>query len=256
MRQQLPECFCLHNKSARIDVELRAFFPPKTYNMHMSLPDPVHVLPFEAAFGERTMRLHPAAIETDSGLLLLDTGMPHKVDDILAELDEAGFSAGDISMVLLTHQDGDHAGGLFRILEDTNPTVLAHEIAAPVVDGREEPRVETGDERYPPARVDVELVDGVTFNTDAGPARVIETPGHTPGHVSLYLPDEKLLIAGDALGLYGDTLDAPEDEVTLDPEQAIASIDRLADLEIEQVLCYHGGLTDDGSERLAEIAAQ
>ncbi len=222
----------------------------------MSLPDAVHVLRFEASFGERTMELHPAAIETDGGVLLIDTGFPHKVDDILGDLEDAGFSAEDIRMVFLTHQDGDHAGGLATVLERTDATTIASEIAGPVIDGREDPRTTPGEgDRYPPARVDLEVAEGATINTDAGPAEVYETPGHTPGHLSLYLPDHNLLIAGDALGLYGDTLDAPEDEVTEDPAQALASIESLSDLEIDQVLCYHGGLTDDGTERLNEIVA-
>lgn len=222
----------------------------------MSLPETVHTLPFEASFGERTMELFASAIETEDGLILIDTGFPHLVDELLEGVEEAGFSVEDIRMVFLTHQDGDHAGGLATILGQTNATTLASEIAAPVIDGREDPRTTPGEgERYPPARVDVEVSEGDTLNTAAGPAKVIETPGHTPGHLSLYLPEHNFLIAGDALGLYGDTLDAPEDEVTQDPQQALDSIASLAEYEIDQILCYHGGLTDDGTERLNEIVA-
>jgi glyoxylase-like metal-dependent hydrolase (beta-lactamase superfamily II) len=221
----------------------------------MSLPENVYTFPFDAQFGERTMTLHPSAIETESGLLLLDTGLPHKVENVIGQMDDAGYGLDDIGMVLLTHQDGDHAGGLATILDRANPTVLAHEIAAPVIDGREQPRAGPDGERYPPARVDVELGGESTINTRVGPAKIIETPGHTPCHVSVYLPDEKLLLAGDALGLYGDTLDAPEPEVTMDTEQALESVGKLADLDIDHILCYHGGYTDEGTERLEEILA-
>jgi len=222
----------------------------------MSLPEPVHTFPFDADFGGRTMTLYPSAIETDGGLLLIDTGMPHTVEGILDGVGEAGFDVGDIGMVFLTHQDGDHAGGLSHVLERADPTVIATEIAAAVIDGREEPRVEVGDGRYPPARVDVEVAGGATINTRAGPARVIETPGHTPGHASLYLPEERLLIAGDALGLYEGRLDAPEPEVTMDSEVALESVATLAELDIDRILCYHGGETDAGTSRLQEIVSE
>lgn len=222
----------------------------------MSLPDTVHVLPFEAPFGEQTMVLHPNLIELDDGLLLVDTGFPHEIDNILAQMEDDGYDPADIRMVFLTHQDGDHAGGLARLLEQVDATVLTHRLGAPVVAGRAEPRVVPGDERYPPARVDVELNGGETINTAAGPVEVIPTPGHTLDHMSLYIPDERLLISGDALGLYGDRLDAPEEAVTEDTDLARESIGRLANRNIEQVLCYHGGLTEQGSERLAEIAAE
>lgn len=222
----------------------------------MSLPDGVHTFPFEMEFDEQAMTLYPSAIEIENGLILLDTGMPHTIDGILEGIREVGFVPEEIRMVLLTHQDGDHAGGLSTVIEAADPTVLAHEIAAPVIDGRKAPRVEAGPERYPPACVDVELGGEATINTSLGPARVIETPGHTPGHVSIYLPDEKLLIAGDALGLYGDRLDKPQPEVTMDQETAIDSIDALSALEIDRVLCYHGGPTGQGSARLEEIVAE
>lgn len=221
----------------------------------MSLPATVHVFPFDAEFGERTMRLHPAGIETEAGLLLVDTGLPHAVDTILEGIAEAGYDAADIRLVLLTHQDGDHAGGLAGLLEHVDPIVIASRKTAAVVDGRAQPRVVPEKGRYPPARVDVEFDGEITINTAAGPARVLQTPGHTPDHVSVYLPEQKLLIAGDALGLYGDRLDAPEPAVTEDDERARESIGKLAQLDIDRILCYHGGLTDAGSERLAEIAA-
>lgn len=222
----------------------------------MTLPGYVHTFPFEVEIVGREMTLHPAAIETERGLLLLDAGMPHTVGAIVDGIEAAGFAVEAVDMVLATHQDGDHAGGISEIVERSGATVLAHETTAPVVDGRERPRTATDEERYPPVRVDIEFDGRLTIDTRAGPAEVIETPGHTPGHVSVHLPDERFLIAADALGIYPDVgLAAPEDEVTMDPDRALASIERLSELDIDSVLCYHGGLTEKGSDRLAEIVA-
>lgn len=220
----------------------------------MALPEHVHTFPFDAEIVGQLMTLYPSAVETERGLLLFDAGLPHKVDELTAGVEDAGFSVEDIDMVLATHQDGDHAGGVSQIVDRSDATVIAHETAAPVVDGREQPRTVPDEGRYPPARVDVEFDGKLTINTCAGPAEVIETPGHTPGHVSVYFPDERFLVAGDALGIYPEVgLAAPEDQVTMDPDRALNSIERLADLDVDSILCYHGGLTDSGTERLREI---
>jgi glyoxylase-like metal-dependent hydrolase (beta-lactamase superfamily II) len=125
--------------------------------------------------------------------------------------------------VLLTHQDGDHAGGLASVVASTDAVVFAHEVCAPYVDGREDP-IKGGSDRYDPVPVDVELTDGVRFRTAAGPMRVVFTPGHAPGHVSLYLPDERLLLAADALTAARGRLRGPSEEFTLDMSEATDSV--------------------------------
>jgi glyoxylase-like metal-dependent hydrolase (beta-lactamase superfamily II) len=222
----------------------------------MDLPDRTYVFPLDVEFEDREMTLHPSAIETDAGLLLLDVGFSGTVDQLEAHLDDAGFGFDDVATVLITHQDGDHAGGLAAILDRTDATVLAPAGEAAVVDGREDPRGPSDRERYPPARVDVELSGTVTFTTHAGPAKVVETPGHTPGHVSVYLPEARFLVAADALTVDEDGLAGPRPDVSEDTDQALASVWRLSELEIDRTLCYHGGYVEAGSDRIAEIGDQ
>lgn len=125
-----------------------------------------------------------------------------------------------MATVLVTHQDGDHVGGLSAVVERSGATVVAHERDAPAIDGREDPGGPPGRERYPPARVDLELGGAVTFHTRAGPARVVPTPGHTTGHVSVFLPEERFLIAADALTVDEDGLVGPRPDVTVDVDRA------------------------------------
>lgn len=220
----------------------------------MALPPTVHALPVETEFDGRTLRLHPAAVETERGLLLLDAGLPDTVDQLVDRLGEAGFGIGDVAWVLVTHGDGDHAGGLAAVVERSGAAVVAHERAAPVVDGRRTPRG-GGKDRYPPARVDLELGGEATFATRAGPASVVPTPGHTPGHVSVYLPDERLLVAADALTVDEDGLAGPRPDMSEDVDEALASVGRLAELDVARTLCYHGGFVEAGRDRIAEVAA-
>jgi len=218
------------------------------------LTDSVYVLTQTLETDEGTRAFHPAAVETPRGVVLLDVGLPGQADAIAEELDAAGFDWGDIWAVLVTHQDGDHAGALATVVEETDAVVFAHETCAPYVDGRKEPIKGDGD-RYPPVPVDVELVDGETFRTNAGPMRVVFTPGHAPGHVSLYFPDERLLIAADALTADDEGLQGPSEHFTLDMAEAAESVGELATLDVETVHCFHGGTVEADDERIAEIAA-
>lgn len=75
---------------------------------------------------------------------------------------------------------------------------------------------------------------------------VISTPGHTPGHISLYLRREKTLIAGDALTAEdGRLMGPPPPPHTLDTTTAWQSVGRLAELDVERIVCYHGGIVDE-----------
>lgn len=201
--------------------------------------------------GERAFR--PSAVETDRGLLLLDVGLPGQAEALGEEIAAAGFEWADVWAVLLTHHDGDHAGALASVREKTDAVVFAHEGCAPYVDGREEPIKGDGD-RYPPVPVDVELVGEERFRTAAGPMRVVYTPGHAPGHVSLYLPEARLLLAADALTAADGELRGPSERFTLDMAEAGQSVARLAALDVARVHCFHGGTVDAGDDRIAAIA--
>jgi glyoxylase-like metal-dependent hydrolase (beta-lactamase superfamily II) len=197
--------------------------------------------------------VHPAAVETRWGLVLVDTGYPELSGQIESNLQAAGFEWTDVAGVLLTHHDTDHAGSLATVVNRTEAVVFAHERAAPYIDGREEPIKSPDGQRYPAAPVNVELVDAVSFQTRAGPMDVVFTPGHAPGHVSLHLPESSLVIAGDALTVDNDCLQGPNRAYTLDMAEAYDSVDRLAALDFERTLCYHGGAVDAGADRVVEL---
>ena len=220
----------------------------------MELTDGVFAFPQTLTRDGTEQTFYPSAVETELGLLLVDVGFPGLTDQVGSNLAEAGYDWADVHGIVLTHQDGDHAGGLADVLDRTDATVYAHESCAPYVDGREHPLKSGADDRYPPARVDVELVDGVRFNTAAGPMEVVFTPGHTPGHISLFLPEADLLLAGDATVAADDDLVGPAEQFTLDMPSAVDSLDRLAELSIDRTLCHHGGDVEAGAERLGELA--
>jgi glyoxylase-like metal-dependent hydrolase (beta-lactamase superfamily II) len=218
------------------------------------LADGVHAFPQTISRDGQEATFTPAAVETDRGLVLLDVGFPHAVDQLEDHLADAGHGLEDVWAVLLTHQDGDHAAGLSAVVERADPLVFAHPEAAPYVDGRLDPiKSDEDSDRYPPVPVDVEVADGTAFRTAAGRMEVIHTPGHAPGHVSLYLPEARLLLAGDALTAPEGALSGPSEEFTPDMDEAVESVGRLADEDVERTLCYHGGLVDQGTGAIARL---
>jgi len=223
----------------------------------MELTDGVYVLPLDVSLGDREMTLNPVAVETPKGLLLLDVGLPDGLDDLADALDAKGLSLEDTWAVAITHQDLDHAGCVAAVVERTDAVVFAHERDAPYLEGETE-LVKSSEERpmeIAPTTVDVRVTGGETFATAAGPMRAVYTPGHSPGHTSYYFPDAELLISADALNVVDDALVGPREDATPDLETAWESVEQLAELDVKETFCFHGGLVEAGTDRIEVLAA-
>lgn len=96
----------------------------------------------------------------------------------------------------------------------------------------------------PKVKVDhiVEDGDEIPF---CGGIRVIFTPGHTPGHICLYLQESNILIAGDALSIDRGELRGPTTPTIADVPLAQQSLRALLDFNIEKMVCFHGGLSTE-----------
>ena len=216
--------------------------------------------------------VHPVLLTGEDGATLVDTGFPGQGPSLEAALKAQGLAMSDIDRVILTHQDIDHIGNL-PALAAGGATVFAHRLEAPYIAGRERllkfnpERMQKMLERLPEAAkaqfqklmsdppkadVDVLLEDGEELPLYGG-IRVIHTPGHTPGHISLYFPAHHLLISGDAMRVVNGQLEGPSPEATPDLPTALASLRKLPD-DVDYVLAYHGGLFGPrASQRLREL---
>lgn len=217
------------------------------------LADDVYAFPQTIQLEGEEATFTPAAVETDRGILLVDVGFPQGIDQLQDHLADIDRELDDVWAVLLTHQDGDHVAGLSVLAERIDPLVFAHPECAPYVDGRLDPLKGEEDDRYPPVPVDVEVADETILRTLAGPMQVLHTPGHSPGHVSLYFPEQRLLVAGDALTAPEGELAGPSEEFTPDMEAAVDSVGTLADEDVERTLCYHGGYVEQGTGAIARL---
>jgi len=190
--------------------------------------------------------IYPTLIWDQEMAILIDTGFPGQMKDLLVAMDKHGVSREKLKVVILTHQDIDHIGSLPELLQHygENIKVYAHELDKPYIEG-ELPLLKDGDIVNPPkGKVDKLLSDGQELPYCGG-IRVIHTPGHTPGHISLYLKQSKTLVAGDSMYSENGTLQGIHIPTTLDRELAQQSLKKYAHLDIASVICYHGGVNNE-----------
>jgi glyoxylase-like metal-dependent hydrolase (beta-lactamase superfamily II) len=232
----------------------------------MMIADGVDVLPIprnsQGAAGFLNLTL---ILDEQNGNTLVDAGLPGQAEAIGAALVEAGIGVRDLRRIIFTHQDLDHVGSGADLVRQSGARVLAHPADAPHIDGslrllkpspemlEQRPQMREALERLEPVGIDEHLEDGDRLDL-AGGTRVIFTPGHTPGHLCLYLERSKVLVAGDALTAEGGHLNGPNPSMTLEMRPAMQSIRRLADLEIDTIVCYHGGVVgEDANGQLQRV---
>ena len=113
-----------------------------------------------------------------------DTGATASIDApdadaVLAALERTGWT---LTHILITHHHGDHTAGNKRLKAATGCIIVG-------------PKVEAGSI---PA-IDVEVSEGDSVAVGNSNALVIETPGHTRGHISYLFPDDGIVFVGDTL---------------------------------------------------------
>jgi len=188
--------------------------------------------------------VHPILLWDQELAVLIDTGFPGQIKDLSAAMEKAGVSLNKLKAVILTHQDMDHIGTLPELLKEcgNNIKVYAHELDKPYIQG-ELPLIKDAHLENPPkGKVDETLVDGQELPFCGG-IRVIHTPGHTAGHISLYLKQSRTLIAGDSMYSVDGVLQGVHVPTTLDVDAARLSLKKYVDFDIAFVVCYHGGLS-------------
>jgi glyoxylase-like metal-dependent hydrolase (beta-lactamase superfamily II) len=169
------------------------------------------------------------------GVVVVDTGVPGSEAAILAAVEELGRAAGDVTDIVITHADGDHVGGLAALVEATGATVWAPAQEADVIEGLAPAR--SGDVQRR-TRVDRRFRPGETIPLHGG-IETHDTHGHTVGHVSLLLPMEGILIAGDAINNRAGLGGSPP-ENTANADDARAAVAALATLRPDTIVFGHG----------------
>lgn len=190
------------------------------------------------------------------GATLVDASMPNSAETVFDALAEDGFSPEDVKRIVVTHHDIDHIGSLAQIAARSGAQIFAHPLEAPYIAGLTKMVKYPSDELLAQEPRRKEMFDQIGFATVgqlvedgqfvSSGIRVIATPGHSPGHLSLFIEDGQILVSGDALTSDGGKLAGPNVRATPDMPTAIRSVQRLARLpEVQAIVTYHGGLVSD-----------
>lgn len=232
----------------------------------MKVADGVEMLEVEMDMLGTKRNLNPTLFYDDRHAVLVDAGFPGHFEAIKKAILQAGIPFEKIDGVIFTHQDIDHIGGIQELQAALGKPleVYAYANEKPYIEGELEPikmtkeRVAEMLERVPEeirkemaaiylarptAKVTRIVADGEVLPLFGG-IQVIHTPGHTPGHICLYHQPSKTLVTGDATVAEDGKILGPNPMFTPDMALAQESQQKLAKLEIERAICYHGGLCD------------
>ncbi|CAM3740833.1 hypothetical protein MEZE111188_06385 [Mesobacillus zeae] len=223
-----------------------------------------HLLEISFDYNGQKQVITPVILQDENETILVDCGYP----DFVTFLKDAAFSKGvnldSITKIIITHHDMDHIGSLAALKREyPQIEIISYEFEAPYIEGVEKSlrlqQAESTLDELPgeekenarqfihflksiePAKVDRTVSDNEELPWCGG-IKILHTPGHMPGHISLYLPASKTLIAGDAVVIETGKLEIANPQFTFDMEAALSSVQLLLDYDIKNLICYHGGL--------------
>lgn len=242
---------------------------PNLYNLEIPLPD----TPLKA--------LNSYLIKGEGRNLLIDTGFNHKIclDAMHLGLSELGVDLRDTD-IFITHYHSDHAGLVPTLAIDSSTVYCSKEDSIKLLGEMSDTHGDRGEvyrsflekHGFPSTQFDLAmennpgfkylsrsslkhttLKDGDTLCAGSYRFRCILTPGHTKGHMCLYEPEKKLLVAGDhILGKISPNISlSSENENPL--KEYLLSLEKVAALDIDLGLPGHRNIITNCRERILEL---
>ncbi len=200
----------------------------------MQISDHIHALkiPFQITgpSGQKIPRFVYAFLIYGEKICLIDSGVAGSEKIILDYLKRTGKSPEEISRLILTHAHPDHIGAAAAIKRISGCTVAAHAAEKAWI---EDVELQAKERPVPgfhslvggSVPVDRTLQDGEVLHLEDGlTLRVLHTPGHSLGSVSLWLAEDGALFSADAVPIAGDM------PIFQDILASVRSVQRLASI--------------------------
>lgn len=222
-------------------------------------------------------------VQGDNECLLIDAGWNSEeaFQSLEKQLAEIGIKFKDISQIIVTHAHPDHYGLVGRLKQLSPAKITLHYLEKDLIHSRyintDETLRQTEEwfhsngvpvDQLPTSRIspigmrrsaappspDITLRGGETISIGVFNLQVVWTPGHSPGHICLYEPGQKILFAGDHI------LPVITPNISLQPQSTtnplgdfLNSLNTVKELEVNHVLPAHEHLFTDLPTRVEEI---
>jgi glyoxylase-like metal-dependent hydrolase (beta-lactamase superfamily II) len=211
------------------------------------------------------------------GVTIIDAGLPRYWKLLNRELAGLGLTLDDVRALILTHGDSDHIGFAAQLSREKGIPAYLH----PADDRRARLEVKKpnsgwgpikigplagflwystlqGGFRIPPVGQLRPVDDGQVLDVPGSP-RIIHVPGHTPGSIAVHVPGADALFIGDTMTtrnvLTGVTGPKPA-PFTLEPAQAVASLDHIQEVDATWVLPGHGPAWNGGVSEAVRLTRE
>lgn len=219
-------------------------------------------LPIEFEFNGKKQCIYPSLIILHNELTLVDTGYTNFLPLIENTILKHRYELKNLKNIIITHYDDDYIGSLYDFqVKYPHVHIIASEIESNYINGdRKSERLVQAEEMLQcmpneekefgkwfiqqlknirHISVDEKVHDGqMILNNEC---KIVATPGHTSGHISLYFPNLDCVITGDAAVQENRELVIANPNFCLDLEKAEESLNKIKSLKAAQYYCYHGG---------------
>jgi glyoxylase-like metal-dependent hydrolase (beta-lactamase superfamily II) len=192
-------------------------------------------------------------IRTEDGHILVDSGMIGGRKTIDKAFAEAGIEPQEVKLIVVTHAHADHVGSIAYAQQQTGAPVLCHEYAAAYLRAGKSAPIVTREwrgklisaitpRRYKSVEPDVVFTDEFDLSDYAVAGKVIHSPGHTRGSLTIVLENGEMLL--------GDLVRETEGQVHLgtfydDRDVLIRSLETLAAYRPRRVYMSHATFLDE-----------
>ena len=224
----------------------------------MEIIENVHLIPNVVA--------NPYLIIDSDGLTLIDAGLPGSHKKILGYITGLGRSPSDLKRIIITHADMDHVGGLSAIKRSSGARVYASAIESDAMSKGSPSRKIRPQQTFrrllmglagrliksSPVAADEIISEGQVLPVLGG-LRVIETAGHTPGHISLFSSSTGILFSGDSIISRQEGLVRSLPPLTWDEARADESARKQSALGARIVCPGHGAVVSDAVDKFPRV---
>lgn len=203
--------------------------------------------------------INKAYLIVSDKLTLIDTGFPGSAHRIIRFIRSIGRNEKDLKLIILTHYHIDHKGGARKLKSLTGAKIAAHVLDAPYIEGKigvfrkvKNPFgqffLSTSEILfwYERVKVDILLKDGDEIDH----LKVIHTPGHTMGSISLYDSKEKVIFSGDTMPAELGRMGWGRNPYSVNSKMEEESLKKLMSLDFEKFLPTDGKMVLKDAKRV------